>query len=86
MSGICKIAVAGLGTVGGGVMKALAARQDELSLRAGKPIVVTATSARDGDAASLKCSIVVLSPRGPSAAAIPSASSSSTLRSPPSRV
>jgi homoserine dehydrogenase len=42
-----KIAIAGLGTVGGGVMKALGARQDELSLRAGRPLIVTQVSARD---------------------------------------
>lgn len=42
-----KIAIAGLGTVGGGVVKALAARQDELSQRAGRPLLLTAVSARD---------------------------------------
>jgi homoserine dehydrogenase len=42
-----KIAIAGLGTVGGGVMKALAARQDELSQRARRALVVNAVSARD---------------------------------------
>ncbi len=42
-----KIAIAGLGTVGGGVVKALAARQDELSQRAGRPLLLAAVSARD---------------------------------------
>lgn len=42
-----KIAIAGLGTVGGGVVKALMARQDELSQRAGRPLVITGVSARD---------------------------------------
>src|SRR5665213_138262 len=42
-----KIAIAGLGTVGGGVVKALAARGDELSRRAGRRLEITAVSARD---------------------------------------
>lgn len=42
-----RIAIAGLGTVGGGVVKALAARQGELSERAGRPLLLTAVSARD---------------------------------------
>jgi homoserine dehydrogenase len=42
-----KIAIAGLGTVGGGVMKALAARQDELSQRARRALLVSGVSARD---------------------------------------
>ena len=42
-----KIAIAGLGTVGGGVVKALMARQDELSQRAGRPLLITGVSARD---------------------------------------
>ncbi|HEU0162351.1 MAG TPA: homoserine dehydrogenase [Rhizomicrobium sp.] len=42
-----RIAIAGLGTVGGGVVKALAARRDELSGRAGRPLRLTAVSARD---------------------------------------
>ena len=42
-----KIAIAGLGTVGGGVVKALTARQDELSQRAGRALVIAAVSARD---------------------------------------
>ncbi|HEX2760882.1 MAG TPA: homoserine dehydrogenase, partial [Rhizomicrobium sp.] len=47
MSAPFRIAIAGLGTVGGGVVKALAARQDELSERAGRPLLLTAVSARD---------------------------------------
>src|SRR5665213_490144 len=46
-----KIAIAGLGTVGGGVVKALAARGDELSRRAGRKLEITAVSARDKDKA-----------------------------------
>ena len=42
-----KIAIAGLGTVGGGVVKALAARGDELSRRAGRTLEIVAVSARD---------------------------------------
>jgi homoserine dehydrogenase len=42
-----RIAIAGLGTVGGGVVKALMARQDELSQRAGRPLLITGVSARD---------------------------------------
>ncbi len=42
-----KIAIAGLGTVGGGVVKALAARGDELSRRAGRKLEIVAVSARD---------------------------------------
>ena len=42
-----RIAIAGLGTVGGGVVKALMARQDELSGRAGRPLLITGVSARD---------------------------------------
>jgi len=42
-----KIAIAGLGTVGGGVVKALAARADELSHRAGRSLKVVGVSARD---------------------------------------
>src|SRR6185437_7455093 len=47
MSQTFRIAIAGLGTVGGGVMKALAARGPELSRRAGHPLEVVAVSARD---------------------------------------
>ncbi|HJS46259.1 MAG TPA: homoserine dehydrogenase [Rhizomicrobium sp.] len=42
-----RIAIAGLGTVGGGVVKALAARGDELSRRAGRKLEITGVSARD---------------------------------------
>src|SRR5438045_2593820 len=42
-----KIAVAGLGTVGGGVVKALALRGEELSRRAGRKLEMVAVSARD---------------------------------------
>jgi len=42
-----RIAIAGLGTVGGGVVKALAARGDELSRRAGRKLEITSVSARD---------------------------------------
>jgi homoserine dehydrogenase len=42
-----KIAIAGLGTVGGGVVKALAARGDELSRRAGRTLEIIGVSARD---------------------------------------
>ncbi|HJT41937.1 MAG TPA: homoserine dehydrogenase, partial [Rhizomicrobium sp.] len=47
MTAAFKIAIAGLGTVGGGVVKALTARQDELSQRAGRALVIAAVSARD---------------------------------------
>jgi homoserine dehydrogenase len=42
-----RIAIAGLGTVGGGVVKALAARGDELSRRAGRELKLAGVSARD---------------------------------------
>jgi homoserine dehydrogenase len=42
-----RIAIAGLGTVGGGVVKALTARATELSGRAGRELKVTGMSARD---------------------------------------
>lgn len=42
-----RIAIAGLGTVGSGVVKALAARGDDLSHRAGRALQITAMSARD---------------------------------------
>ncbi|HVW72574.1 MAG TPA: homoserine dehydrogenase [Rhizomicrobium sp.] len=42
-----RIAIAGLGTVGSGVVKALAARGDDLSDRAGRALAITAMSARD---------------------------------------
>jgi homoserine dehydrogenase len=42
-----RIAIAGLGTVGGGVVKALAAGKDELSRRAGRDLQLISVSARD---------------------------------------
>ena len=42
-----RIAIAGLGTVGSGVVKALAARGEDLSHRAGRALQITAMSARD---------------------------------------
>ena len=42
-----RIALAGLGTVGGGVVKLLDANRDLIARRAGRPIAVTAVSARD---------------------------------------
>jgi homoserine dehydrogenase len=42
-----RIGLAGLGTVGAGVIRLLAANEDLISRRAGRPIVVTAISARD---------------------------------------
>jgi homoserine dehydrogenase len=42
-----RIAIAGLGTVGSGVVKALTARGQELSHRAGRMLQITAMSARD---------------------------------------
>jgi homoserine dehydrogenase len=44
-----KVAVAGLGTVGAGVLKVLAANRAEIAARAGREIVVTAVSARNRD-------------------------------------
>ena len=41
------VGVAGLGTVGGGVLKMLRANADIVAARAGRPIAVTAVSARD---------------------------------------
>ena len=41
------VGVAGLGTVGGGVLKVLRENADLIAARAGRPIVVTAVSARD---------------------------------------
>jgi homoserine dehydrogenase len=46
-AGVCRIAIAGLGTVGTGVVKALAARGEDLSRRAGCTLQVVAVSARD---------------------------------------
>jgi homoserine dehydrogenase len=45
--GPLKIAIAGLGTVGGGVVKALASRQDALAAQAGRKLEIVAVSARD---------------------------------------
>ncbi len=42
-----KVAIAGLGTVGAGVLKILRDTQTEITARAGRPITVTAISARD---------------------------------------
>src|SRR3978361_1301501 len=41
------VALAGLGTVGGGVLKMLRDNADIVTARAGRPIAVTAVSARD---------------------------------------
>lgn len=46
MSDALKIGIAGLGTVGAGVAKILRDHSEMLTLRAGKPIVITAVSAR----------------------------------------
>jgi len=51
MAAPLKIAIAGLGTVGGGVVKAIAARADELAVRAGRPLAITGGSARDANKA-----------------------------------
>lgn len=47
MTASFKIAIAGLGTVGGGVVKALAERAEELSRRAGRKLEILGVSARD---------------------------------------
>ncbi|HEY8254056.1 MAG TPA: homoserine dehydrogenase [Rhizomicrobium sp.] len=47
MTAPCKIAIAGLGTVGTGVVKALTARGEDLSRRAGRELKIVAVSARD---------------------------------------
>lgn len=41
-----RVAIAGLGTVGGGVVKVLQANQEELALRSGRSIAITAVSDR----------------------------------------
>ena len=46
-AGSCRIAIAGLGTVGTGVVKALTARGEDLSRRAGCALEIVAVSARD---------------------------------------
>jgi len=47
MSHPLSVAIAGLGTVGGGVLKLLRDNADIVAARAGRPITVTAVSARD---------------------------------------
>ncbi len=47
MSGALRIAVAGLGTVGGGVVELLRKNREVLALRAGRPLELVAVSARD---------------------------------------
>lgn len=47
MTPVLKIGIAGLGTVGGGVLRLLQAHADLLAQRSGRRIVVTAVSARD---------------------------------------
>ena len=47
MSGALRIAVAGLGTVGSGVLQLLEAHGPLIAARAGRPILVSAVSARD---------------------------------------
>ncbi len=47
MSGALKIGIAGLGTVGAGVVRLLRDEADLLAVRCGRPITVTAVSARD---------------------------------------
>ena len=46
-TGALKIAIAGLGTVGGGVIKALSSRGPSLSAQAGRELKIVAVSARD---------------------------------------
>ncbi|MGH7042852.1 MAG: homoserine dehydrogenase [Acetobacteraceae bacterium] len=47
MSGPLRVGVAGLGTVGVGVLRLLIVNADVVAARAGRPVVVTAVSARD---------------------------------------
>jgi len=47
MSQALRVGIAGLGTVGGGVVRLLREQADLLALRCGRPIVVVAASARD---------------------------------------
>jgi len=47
--GALKIAIAGLGTVGGGVVKTLASRHDALAAQAGRKLEIVAVSARDSN-------------------------------------
>src|ERR1019366_5815087 len=45
--GPLKVAIAGLGTVGGGVVKTLASRHDALAAQAGRKLEIVGVSARD---------------------------------------
>jgi len=47
MSAALRVGVAGLGTVGGGVLELLTAHGDLIASRCGRPVAVTAVSARD---------------------------------------
>lgn len=47
MASPLRIAIAGLGTVGAGVIKILQSHGDDIARRAGRPIVITAVHARD---------------------------------------
>ena len=47
MADVLRVALAGLGTVGGGVIRVLDANRELIARRAGKPIEVVAVSARD---------------------------------------
>ena len=47
MAAPLKLGLAGVGTVGGGLLRLLAARKGSLAARAGRPIEVVAVSARD---------------------------------------
>lgn len=47
MADALKIAVAGLGTVGAGVVSLLARQGELIAMRCGRPVTVTAVSARD---------------------------------------
>ncbi len=47
MTKALSVAVAGLGTVGAGVLSMLRENADLITARAGRPIAVTAVSARD---------------------------------------
>ena len=46
-NGPLRLGVAGLGTVGGGVIRLVTAQADLLAARCGRPVQVTAVSARD---------------------------------------
>ena len=47
MADVLRVALAGLGTVGGGVIRVLDANRDLITRRAGRPIEIVAVSARD---------------------------------------